>query len=784
MTNAQHAQAHPYRLPPELRFLGVLLGRDAVLHTLDTQLELENLRLLTVIGTGGVGKTTLISVWLERFTRLYPTVQVYGVALAPLTEPNRLASFMLAALQGVPLEREEPLETVCRTLNEQPTLLCLDNFEHLLSAAPLVTDLLERCPQLRIVVTSRHKLALRDEHLLRLEPLELPALEPSFRPLPLEPAAVPSAALQLFVTQAQQVNPNFVLDSHNRSAVYRLCHQLDGLPLALTLVARRMDLLSPQAALARLERGGTVLGNRQRDLPERHHTLEQTLGWSFALLDSAHQELLMNLSLFAGSFSLERVEQLGLAPLGMEPLEGMSNLVDSSMLGVHPEQDRFYLLETLKRFAAKQLVASPQRLEVEKRYATGYLDWMVSLKNELIGLDGLKAMEILRQEYPNILKALKWSIEYQPSIALQILQSLERFWEINARFREGLDYLNQLIVHKSNLSDTEYAALLSQRGVIYMRLGRKNEARKDYLEVLNYQECKDIYEAAQTRNRLANLCIEEKNYQKAIEYLEQAYKDARECEHYKLLSQILNSLSALHFNMQDYSKSNYFAEESLKLRYSHTIFNESQILIAQHNLGSIKFKINQIQLGLELLKKSLFLAELLDYKIMVVGNLEQIAQNMAMWQPRACLVIFGYLEQYRVSVGLGLAENDQAEHAAALEQIRQQLTVEAWEHAWQEGQQMPSEALSEMVQALMWTESQPIEATKTLFMPTKAPRLTVREYEILALIREGMSNKAIAKHLEISSYTVMDYIKTIFAKLEVKNRTQAVAEAVRQGIFH
>jgi predicted ATPase len=306
------------------------------------------IRLLTLTGPGGTGKTRLALAVGERVAPTFPDGVVF-VSLAPLADPALVASAIAERL-GVRERPEQTLRDALTThLAGKRLLLLLDNVEHVLPAAPLVAELLEACPALRVVTTSRVPLRLSGEHRYPVSPLALP--DPGHRPS-LEELGQ-TASVRLFVERARAVKPNFVLSEANASAVVEIVRRLDGLPLALELVAARAQVLSPAALSARLDRRLPLLTGGGQDLPERQRTLRDTIGWSYDLLGPNEQVLFRRLGVFASSCTLEAAEAVAALDEPFDVLEGITALLDASLLQSQ-EQDaetRYTILETVREFA-------------------------------------------------------------------------------------------------------------------------------------------------------------------------------------------------------------------------------------------------------------------------------------------------------------------------------------------------------------------------------------------------------------------------------------------------
>ena len=382
---ARRSSAHRAAVEPSHRNLPApltsLIGREREVAAVASLVRLENTRLLTLTGPGGVGKTRLSLEVAECSHEAFADGVVF-VPLAPLRDAALLPS-VLAETLGIKEVSGEPLqETLEKHLQDKQVLLVLDNFEHLLTAAPVVSELVERCRQLTVLVTSRAPLRLGGEHQFPVPPLPLPEAEI------LASGNIPehhSPAVELFLQRAQTVMPTFELTATNSAAVAQICRRLDGLPLAIELAAARIKLFSPRALLGMLDRSLRLLTGGARDLPERQQTLRDTVAWSHDLLNPADQALFRRLAVFAGGCSLEAVEAVCGSGADEEVasgvVESLASLVDNSLLVARSqsfghqqhEELRFTMLETIREYALERLTSSGE-LEVQRKHARYYVE--------------------------------------------------------------------------------------------------------------------------------------------------------------------------------------------------------------------------------------------------------------------------------------------------------------------------------------------------------------------------------------------------------------------------
>ncbi len=419
-----------------------LVGRGAELAELTGRLRDPAVRLLTLVGPGGTGKTRLA---LEVATSAVDDFPggVSFVRLAAVTDGALVVAAVAAVLEVREVPDQPLLDTVRTALGERPVLLVLDNFEQVLDAAPVVASLLEAVPQLRVVVTSRTALRVSGEHEYAVPPLSLPDLER----LPRPEALGRIEAVELFVARARSVRPGFALDDGNAEAVARICVRIDGLPLAIELAAARLKVLSPGAILQRLGHCLDLLTGGGRDLPDRQRTLRATIDWSFGLLAESEQQLLARLGVFVGSFSLDAAEAVCVGgPADPDVIDGLATLVDNSL--VRPAGGvvdlRFRLLETVREYAVERLHESSNEVrtdDLRRRHAGHFVHLAEAARPDLDGPDAPVLLEQLEADAANLRAAFEWAVGRELASAARLGVALRLFWLARGRLTEGREWL-------------------------------------------------------------------------------------------------------------------------------------------------------------------------------------------------------------------------------------------------------------------------------------------------------------------------------------------------------
>jgi predicted ATPase len=428
--------------------------------------------LVTLTGPGGSGKTRLCIALAAAVAGDYPD-GVYFVPLAPVRDPGLVPSTIARSI-GLQDARDRPLmEHLVSQLCGRQLLLVLDNFEHLLAAAPIVTRLLQETSAVRILVSSRSSLRISGEQECSVQPLTVPD---ETHPTAASLAACES--VRLFAERAAAALPGFTLDDENAAAIADIARRLDGLPLAIELAAARVKLLPPEAILPRLDHSLGLLTSGRRDLPDRQQTLRATIAWSHDLLTEGARRLLAVCSVFAGGVSLEVIETVcdAAVDIGLPVLDGVAELVDQSLLRQLPRPGpvRYVMLETIREYAAERLAAMPEAEQVRGAHAAAFLALVEADGRPHAGLARKEWLEQVDAEHNNIRAALSWYRQHDPPAALRLAASMSAFWSLRGHHTEGRQRLGELLGLVSSSSVVRVSAL---NGASWLAIDQGDYAR-------------------------------------------------------------------------------------------------------------------------------------------------------------------------------------------------------------------------------------------------------------------------------------------------------------------
>jgi predicted ATPase/class 3 adenylate cyclase/Tfp pilus assembly protein PilF len=712
-----------------------LIGREKEVAEVCEQLSRPEVRLLTLTGAGGTGKTRL---GLQAAAELTDEFEegVFFVSLAAISDPQLVVGAVAGTL-GVKEAGGQPLlESLKYYLDEKYILLMVDNFEQVLEAAPMVAELLSAAPNLNVLATSRIPLRLYGEHEYSVPPLALPDRE---RPPSVE-RLTHYEAVRLFVERAQAAKADFSVTNDNAPAVAEICYRLDGLPLAIELAAARIKVLSPQKMLDRLGNRLKLLTGGARDLPERQRTLRSTIEWSYGLLEEDEKALFIRLSVFAGGRALEAIEAVCdvEGDLPIDVLDGLSSLVDKSLLkqeeGLGGEL-RFVMLETIHEFAREKLEQSGEAEEIKRQHAEFFVALAEEADPAVEGAQQPVWVERLEEEHDNMRSALSWSLEQDQDseLGLRLAAALGWFWYLRGYLSEGRRWLEETLAKSDrtskavraralymltwlafNLGDFERAVGageegLGLEGVELFRTGSGDSAAADLRRALAMvvvnrgeferatelleeslalsQEAGSVRGAAISHWGLAVRCIMGGDFGRATELLEEALTLSRESGDPWVISGILTHLGETFLLQGDLERATAANEEAVAMlrEQKHSAF----LADALDNRGWVALLRGDPDQAKALYTESLRLRREVGEKLMIGNSLKALASAAAArGEAERTAKLFGAVEMLDEVMGGSQATEDDTLHGPYLAAARSQLDEAAWQEAWAEGRAM------------------------------------------------------------------------------------------------
>ena len=748
----------------------VLTGRADDLELAERMLR-QGVRLLTITGAGGVGKTRLAVATARKLPSMSGAPAVF-VDLAPLREPDLVLPTAARAL-GLAEAGSRPLaQTLRRALVRHPPLLVLDNFEHLLPAAVLVADLLRDCPELRVLVTSRAPLQLPGEHELPLAPLPVPDLH-----APVTPAGLARCpAVELFVQRCQQVHPDFALTTSNARTVAEICVRLDGLPLGLELAAIWVKVLEPQELLARLRDRFALLVQPGRPGARRHRRLASTVAWSYDLLEPPAQLLLRRLSVFAGSWSLSAAEGVcSDGDLGEpEVLPLLQVLVGHSLVQTERRDGhcRYRLLETIREFASAASREAGEDGAVQQRYRTWFLQLAAGRVLDFLGPDEGAWLDRLDEEHDDLRAALAHVDPQEADAGLLAAAGLSFFWDSRGYVQEGRACLLRLLEAGGT------RALPGARAAGLEALGRLALARDDHDEATwALQASVELFRALRLPGRaawaLASLSISafrQADRDQAALLAAQACALAEGSGDAAAVARSQAALALSAWGGDDTPAAQLLLEESLAL--GRRLGSHWAVARMAHFIGWFAYLDGDTDRGVVFERESVTELRGLRDRRMLADCLDTLA----------CLSeASGDLAG--TATYLALSERLRDEIGCPRPGYLRQHCARAWVVA-QSGLAPLEQAEARRVGA-GWDVHRIATHVLTPAARTSVPDLlTGRETEIAGLVARGRTNAAIAAELTLSVRTVERHLENVRTKLGVRSRAEVatwVAARARDG---
>jgi predicted ATPase/DNA-binding SARP family transcriptional activator len=642
-----------------------LVGREEELQRLADLLRRPEVHLVTVTGIGGIGKTRVA---IEAARRLGSAFRdgVFFVELLALRDPALVLDAVAQALD-VAVRGEQPVEQVLRErLRDRSTLIVLDNFEHLLDAAPAVASALAQMPGLKLLVTSVAALRVAAEHEFALEPL------------------AHESAVELFVERARAVRHDFALSAENVAAVGELCRRLEGLPLAIELVAARTRLLPPTMLLARLRGRLDVPSAELRDLPARQRTLRATIDWSYGVLEPAEQRLLARLAVFTGGCTLEAIDAV--CGAGDDLVDLLGALADKSFLRRTGEQEpRFWLLETVREYALERLELSGELDERRRRHASYFLALAERAEPDLVGPKQVELLDRLQADHENMRAALAWSAAGDVALHCRLAAALGRFWHVRGYVGEGYRILRGAVELGAGEPAWVRAKVLDRAAALALWHGRHDVAPALLEEsTALYRRIGDSNGIAHSLLLLGTAAAFAGDYDRAIAVMTEAAELHRSIGNMRYVAVAVGNVGASELNRDNYARAAALFAEGLEL--SRQVGDTLSVSVALVNLGIARIHAGEPEGTRELFEEALSLSQELGFKEQIVCAIMGLAL-LALGDDDAerSAELMGAADAIASVSALKLQRFEVRVHDELLAELRSRLGEERYAQAWSNG---------------------------------------------------------------------------------------------------
>jgi predicted ATPase/DNA-binding CsgD family transcriptional regulator len=755
-------------------------------------------------GPGGVGKTRLALQVAADVADAFPD-GVWFISLAPITDRDLVGSTVARALGVLGAGDEPPVDRIRTVLREKRLLLVLDNFEHVVEAAPFVVGLLEACPCITALVTSRVRLRVSGEREHVVPPLSL-----------LDPDVVPSlervsrsAAVRLFVERAEAVNEDFALTDENAAVLADICRHLDGLPLAIELAAARIKVLPPSALLAKLEKRLSLLLGGSRDAPHRLQTMRNAIAWSYDLLSSEEQALFRRLAVFVGGFTQEAAEAI--ADVAPDLLDAVSSLVDKSLIRQETgtgSEPRYLMLETVREFGLERLAESGEETRVRTAHAAYFLALSEQIETLLDGLRARAGLAALDRDHGNLMAALAWFDYAEDSESLLRFVAAGALWTLNVQFAESVAWLERALTADPQPSLARVKAL-DHLGTMAAYLGdtaRAEEALREGLALA--RRLGAIADVADALGGLGALMVDQGACEEGEVLFRESVAEARRAG-----DRFQEALWLAHLGIAIWGRGDP-VKAALRLDAARTLARTAGHAfpagVAARNLGLIALEAGDFARAAECFRefpvydpdeveKDLFAGPAPDvsFEATAIGRADPY-REWAACDPKSvhffvCFVpdvaslaaaigdseraarLFGATEVLTQVTGRSAAWPERRVHERGEAAARRSLGDDAFEATFDVGTRLPRE----------WVLAEAATVLDSPFAPE--PRiadagvavhgLSPRELEVLRLVAAGHSNREVADLLHISVPTVKRHMSTVLAKLDLPSRSAATAYA-------
>ncbi len=740
-------------------------------------------RLVTLIGTGGIGKTRL-ALQVAAEVKAQFADGVYVIEFSSLSDPVQAISLVASSLGIHEQVGHSLLQILIEALQSRQILFVFDNCEHVITAcADLALALLQHCLQLHVLATSREGFRLTGEILWRVTSLSYPP-SPLLPPLLSVEQLMQYEAVRLFCNCATVVVSHFCLTTQNMHAVAHICHCLDGIPLALELAAARMHMFSVDQLAARLDERFRFLTDGNRAAAARHQTLQATFDWSYALLSETEQKVLQRLSVFGGSWTLEAVEGICTDENTgcFEMLDLLTQLVHKSWVIAEENQEeravRYRLLETIQQYAYQYLQTTKDFEHLYIRHWQWYLQFIEEATLQLHSAEQAKWFQLIACEIDNLRLALERSLAAkQIEITARIAAALGPFWVTRSRLSEGR-YWYELILALPDLA-VALQVIVMQKMVEILRFQGEYSRMRALLE-----ERLVLLRALDTPVTLAESCcslgwtaLYQGECEEAIKYCTEGLDLFRGVGDQQGIARCLSGLALVAMLQEEYPRARALLQEVVLIR--RILHDHAELAYALNAQAKVAVFQGETTLACEACQEALVLVSTLKQPFGTAYSLESIAAlARTCGDAISAVQLFGAAYALRTEVGIPIPPSLRALHEREMLLLRVQLGESSFEEQWTHGQSFSLDQV--------YTEAASVIARShavSVATPGLLAGLSQRETDVLRLVGTGLTDAQVAEELVLSTRTVSTHLQSIYRKLGVTSRSAAVRFAIEQHLL-